>query len=398
MKLSWLIPDDRSGGVAATAAACCEEASAQGHEATLLAVLPLTRGGRIGGCSAVSLELPEPAAEASARLLAWLATHPTDVLLLNGCEQVDDVAPYLPSSCRCVYVVHDTAGRYWRAALAHESDFEAIVAVSETVAAKFRHRLREPGKLRVIHNGGRFPEPAPDLALPRADRLLFFGGDNIHKGAGDVLRVWRALLAQGFAGSLDWLGAMNPEFRGQVEALPEAGRIEIHGRVGRDAVFPIAGRCKAILALTRAESFGLATLEAMSMGCVPVAWDIETGTKEICRAEESGLFAPVGDVRAYARQTMRACAEHGRFVEEVVRRARQDFPRERMWSGYAALFDELGRAVPRAQRSRAGEQPAPYRPRKRRFQLLPAALRQRARRLIERSPWLGSLLRDLRGV
>ena len=50
----------------------------------------------------------------------------------------------------------------------------------------------------------------------------------------------------------------------------------------------------------------MTTIEAMSMGCLPVAWNIDTGTREIVRHDETGLFAPLGDIVALSKTVLRA--------------------------------------------------------------------------------------------
>lgn len=409
MKLCWLIPDDRGGGVASVALSCARQAHAAGHEVTLLLVLPFTgwlAGEEVrAGFALESLALEPPAADTPAALLRWLREHPQDVLVLNGCEQADTAIPYLPAGVRVVYAVHDTAPRYWRAAVRHEADLDAIVAVSRVTADGFQAQLREPGKLRVIHNGSFFPPLPPSVggpgtADPRPDDLLFLCGDNPTKGAHDLLRLWPRLArdAAGFTGHLHWFGRMEAAFARRVRALPgAAGRIHLHGRAPRAEVFAAAARCRVFLMLSRVEPFGMTTIETMSMGAVPVAWDVATGTREIVRDGESGLFAPLGDFAALAGAVRRTLADHEQFGVAARRVAREQFSEEAMWAGYAALLAEVA-ARPPSARTLAGQEPAPYQPPRRRFQALPAPVRRAVRAVVGASPRLGYWLRDKRGL
>jgi hypothetical protein len=166
MKLCWLVPDDRGGGVISVAMSCVRQARAAGHDAVMLLMLEPTgwlEG--VNGIRTASLGLKGLANETPRALMRWLEDHPQDVLLLNGGEQANPVIPYLPAGVRCLYVVHDTASRYWIDALTTEPDLHGIVAVSRTVADKFVHRLKKPDKLRVIHNGSIFP-PHPTWKFP----------------------------------------------------------------------------------------------------------------------------------------------------------------------------------------------------------------------------------------
>ena len=332
--------------------------------------------------------------ETPGALLHWLQRNPQDVLFLNGVEQADPIPRYLPAETRCVYVVHDTAPGYWRSAVASEQDLSAIVAVSQTVAKQFSPLLKSAGKLRVIHNGSLLP-PKPESEAPRSNDIVFLGGSAHAKGAFDVLSLWPLLLKEGFAGRLHWFGRLDPSFEKRIGKLPASERIIREGRAPRDAIFAAAAASKTMLMLSRVEPFGMSTVEAMGMGCVPLAWDIDTGTKEIVTAE-TGVFVPLGDHGALAREIIRVSAEHSAFSNHAANRARQFFSENAMWAGYSKLCGDL-LENPLRPHSHTGETPPNFVPVKRRYQLLPPSVRKIVRDLVGRSPRLGYLLRDLRG-
>jgi len=395
MKLCWFVPDDRGGGVINVALSCVRQARAAGHDAVLLLMLEPTGSLEgIPGIRTASLGLKKPATQTPPALMQWLAENPQDVLLLNGGEEADTIIPYLPADVRCIYTVHDTAPRYWQTAVAAEADIDGIIPVSHVVAGKFSRVLKNPDKLQVIYNGSSFPAP-PDLGESRPDDLVFFGGGDASKGASDLLRLWPVLIKLGFTGRLHWLGFMEPAFERKVSQLPQEERILRPGRVRREEGFAIAARSKVVLMLSRAEAFGMVTIEGMSMGCVPVAWDIETGTKEIV-TDETGFFAPLGNFTELARKVLQACAEHTRIAPRASIRAREVFSEEMMWRGYAGFFERVMQNPPRV-RSLAGRVPPDFVPIRRRFQLLPASVRKTVRDFIGRWPWLGYVVRDLRG-
>lgn len=342
-----------------------------------------------------SLGLYGGAPETPEKLLQWLEQNPQNMLFFNGCGELEAAIPYLSPNIKSVYVVHDTIPGYWKKALEEEDNLEAIVAVSEIMTGKFRHRLKQPKKLSVIHNGCAFPEQ-PQLNLVRQDDLIFLGGDNPTKGAFDVLRLWKQLIKLKFAGKLHWFGQISPKFRAKIAQLPSSERIQVYGYVQRELIFSTAASAKVLLMLSRAESFGMATIEAMSMGCVPVAWEIDIGTKEIVTANKTGLFAPLGNTQALARQVLYACQNYQAFCRAVIERARSDFDEALMWKNYESLINRISTEQP-IERSKKGHPPKSLQPQVYRFQLLPSPLRSAIRELIGRSPALGYLLRDLRG-
>jgi glycosyltransferase involved in cell wall biosynthesis len=394
MKLCWLLPSDKSGGISPVALSCCRQATQAGHQTTMLLLTHPTWLAS-DDFQVSSLGLPGAETETPKILGQWLEQNPQDVVFFNACEEFDIIIPYLPANIKCVYVVHDTAPPYWLKALAEEDNLEAIVAVSETVASKFRHHLKHPEKLSVIYNGCVFPE-LPKVNTDRQDDLIFLGGDNPTKGAFDVLNLWKSLIKLGFKGKLHWFGNVTPKLIAKIKQLPNSQQIQIYGYVSRDIIFSTATSAKVLLMLSRVEPFGMATIEAMGMGCIPVAWDVDTGTKEIITANKTGLFAPLSDTQTLAKQVVSTCENYQTFSAAVIERARSNFNEAIMWKGYQSLINDISTFQP-LHRSKQNQQPVSYQPPVRRFQLLPAALRSLIREFIGRSPALGYWLRDMRG-
>jgi glycosyltransferase involved in cell wall biosynthesis len=394
MKLCWLLPSDKSGGISPVALSCCRQAAKAGHATTMLLLsTPTLLNSDDFQVSSLGLHARVP--ETPAILLQWLKDNPQDVVFFNACGEFDPIIPYLSTNIKCVYVVHDTAPPYWFKALEEEENLDAIIAVSETVASKFRHNLKKTEKLSVIYNGCVFPEIATINSV-RQDDLVFLGGENPTKGAFDVLSLWKSLIKLGFKGKLHWFGNVMPKFITKIKQLPSFEQIQIYGYVSRDIIFSTAASAKVLLMLSRVEPFGMATIEAMSMGCIPVAWDVDTGTKEITTANQTAMFAPLGNTQVLAKQVMYVCENYQTFNTAVIKRARSDFDEAIMWKGYESLINHIY-TFELIERSKKDQEPKAFQPPIRRFQLLPPRLRSAIRELIGRSPALGYWLRDLRG-
>ncbi len=396
MKLCWLVPDDRGGGIVSVVQDCCAALTDFGYEITLLFVLsPISKLHASSNFRVASLHLSEPASETPKALLEWLKSNPHDVLFLNGCDQADVAIAYLPKMLCCVYVVHDTASRYWNIAIQQEENLDKIVAVSETIACQFRSRLKEPNKLSTILNGCNFPLLS-DRTNPRPNDLVFLGGNKPIKGAFDVLAVWNKLLTLGFHGRLHWFGVLSPTFQAEINRLPESERICSYGQAPRELIFSTAASSKVLLMLSRVEPFGMTTIEAMSMGCVPIAWDIETGTKEIIGTTKTGVFVPLGNIEQLAEKILNVCDQHSTLEDAVISQARTYFEASVMAENYHVLIHNL-KTQPPIHRSHSSQEPPSYQPPVRKFQLLPSSIRTAVRELIGRSPQLGYWLRDWRG-
>lgn len=396
MRLCWIIPGALGGGVSSVALSCCRMAAKAGHEVTLL--MSLRPAGHLdeyaAGFKVDSLGIDEESADAPIRLIQWLDRHPQDVVFFNGCSEVEPSIPVIPRSIRCVYVVHDTAYVYWNTAVKYEDSLDAIIAVSHVVAGEFQHHLNRPERLHVLHNGTLLPE----IKLPgeRPDDLLFLGGSQLHKGVFDTLNVWERLMARGFGGRLHWYGTIEPKIENEIKQLPGRDRVLTYGHVPRSQIFERASRSKVLLLFSRTEPFGMVTVETMGMGCLPVAWNIKAGTKEIIEEGTTGFLAPLGDTDAAADLVLKACAEHPTLHEQAMQVARTQFSEDALWRRYGAAICEItGQAS--AKRPHAGQPPTPYQPPTRYFQLLPEGIRTIVRYFLGKRPRIDHWLSNWRG-
>jgi len=399
MRLCWLVPNDYGGGIISVAVSCCRRAAAAGHDVTLLLLNePQGHFDEYATFHYESLGLPEKDPSSPEALISWLEAHPQDVIFVNDCSPVRPALPYVPAGTRSVFVVHDSAQQYWGPAAENEAFLDAIVTVSDVIARQFRDRLLDSGKVHVVHNGTLFPDDV-SLRSPeeRADDLLFLGGDKPFKGADDVLTLWPRLVERGYEGRLHWYGGVSPDFESRIRALPQSGRIAVHGHVPRSELFERAAQSKIILVPSRVEPFGMVTVEGMGMGGVPVAWDVETGTQEIVTSGEDGILVPLGNTDAMAKAVLRVLGHYETMGPRAREVARTQFSEEAMWGRYAAFLEDLMAREP-VRRKHAGEMPPEYEPPTRYFQLLPTGLQDALRSVVAQSPRLSYWLRDWRGV
>lgn len=397
LRLTWLVTDDLGGGIVSVAQACCRQAALCGHDVTLLMLLPPTgHAAEFGGVRVESLQAKAPYSDTPGMIVDWLRRNPQDIVLLNGCEQADVAIRHIPADTRVIYVVHDTAGRYFDAAVANEAALDAIVCVSETVGRRIRYRLSAPQKLHVAHNGTLFPFPVEyALDATRADDLIFLGGDNTMKGSHDALAVWAALQLRKFSGRLHWFGHVGDDLRAEIARTPATDRIVLHGWRPRLDIFAAAARSRILLMLSRVEPFGMVTVECMGMGCLAAAWDIDTGTREIVAPGECAVAA-LGDYDRIADGVLEMLAVHEKRFRQSTLRIRTSFDDAAMWSRYVEIIDWIKHRAP-APRPLSQSPPPPYRAPLRLFQMLPATVRQSVRNFVGRSPRLGYLFRDFRG-
>lgn len=222
---------------------------------------------------------------------------------------------------------------------------DAIVAVSQAVAAHLRSLGLPADKLRVIYNAvrldrfcsvarpfaerepvvmstARFGRQKDHATLLRAIALLRDRGRPVRlrmAGGGKRLQRWHARWLTYRLGLRDWV-----EFLGQRSDVPEL--------VGRSRVFVLS---------THFEGLPLGLIEAMASGCAVIGTRAP-GVEELIDHGRTGFLAAPGDVASLADCIEAALGAAGAGCAAV---ARVETPGvcglERITAEYEDLFDEL---------------------------------------------------------
>lgn len=190
--------------------------------------------------------------------------------------------------------------RRWAYPQAH-----AVVALTSGTANWLEENV--PGsQVTVIPNAVRWPmesgEPAvPPPARDGRKRLLAVGRLHAHKGFDVLLRAFAQIA--GFFPDWDLVilgeGEEREALQGQIEDGNLAGRVAMPGRVGNLADW-YADADLYVLS-SRVEGLSNTLIEAMASGLPVVAFDCETGPREIIRDGIDGvLVRPVEDDEALA--------------------------------------------------------------------------------------------------
>ena len=334
--------------------------------------------------------------------LDWLSAHPQDLLITSGVSRIEPAYRYLPPAMRHVIQIHDSGRRYRDVAVRYAAWVDGVTCVGQHIEAPLRRTLAAVGfrgLLRTVHNGADFPPLKSHQPYDGPLRLLFMGRVEALKGVFDFVPLLQCLKRLDVPVTLNLVGGENEELRRRFEHKGLESLVTWTGLVPHARCYEMAAASNILLMPTRKESFGMVTIEAMSMGCVPIAYDIPSGSREIIEHGSSGLLVPLGDIRAWAEHIRALHHDRPRLAElssAAIARARTHFNADVMARNMAAfLADALAHSKTHAARRETGippETPAVYAPQARGYQLLPEGLRIWIRNRVGASPRLSCWL------
>jgi len=330
--------------------------------------------------------------------LQWLAVNPQDLIVTSDVSRIEPAYRFIPPATRHVVQIHDSGRRYREVAVRHAPWIDGVTCVGRHIEAPLRHSLNEAGFkgiLRTVHNGANFPALKARQPYDGPLRLLFMGRMEALKGVFDFVPLLQRLKKLHVPVVLNLVGGENEALRRQFQRKGLAGMVTWTGRVPHERCYDIAAESDIFLMPTRKESFGMVTIEAMSMGCVPIAYNIPSGSTEIIEHGKSGLLVPLGNIRAWAEQICNLHYDRKSLAElsaGAIQCARGTFNAQMMASNLTVFLNDVmahaGSYPAKRESGLPPETSATYAQPSRGYQRLPAGLREWIRNQIGASPRL----------
>jgi len=220
---------------------------------------------------------------------------------------------------------------------------DAVTSISEDLRRETVEVFHIQKEIRVISNfvNCDLYKPARERHEGRP-RLLHISNFRAVKRVTDCVRILAQVRKQ-----MDtelWMAGDGPE-QGAAEAL--AHELGVHEAVRflgkQDHIERLIPQCDVLLLPSRQESFGLAALEAMACGVVPVATRVG-GLPEVVIHGESGFLEAVGDVAGQAGRVLELLTNEGLRAEmegKARKRAETVFCSTKIIPHYEALYREV---------------------------------------------------------
>ena len=307
------------------------------------------------GCVRIAHDTTDP--QTAARALAdWCASKNVDVLFLTAPDYslpAWNAVRHLPVSVRVVSRAYDTTPFSYRAIVIHPGRLSAVIATSQRQYDDLlRGQYVDATRLHLIPHtvcdafltaGSRCVDNGPreTIRLGYAGRL-----NNAQKGIFLLPELGRRLSDLPIPWTLDILGE-GPDEQSLAKRFAKAGveaHVRFHGRRSREDVAVHMAQWDVFVMPSYHEGFGIALIEAMAAGAVPVVHRIRGVTDWIVETGKTGWVVEQSDLSAMTDIIRRLHADLS--LQRALRIAAQRAVRERfhpdtMAHQYDALFENL---------------------------------------------------------
>jgi len=251
------------------------------------------------------------------------ARRPSAVLLHVMCGQIEsNLAAFLPREIPRIALVHSITPSTYRGARAMRDYLHATIGVSRRIRKDLVKLCGfPPDNTFCIPNG---LDPRPFSECPRTDagdgplRVLSCGRiEDISKGVFWIPEIVKKAFARGLDMRLTVAGdgPDRAELQRRINSSGLRPITEFRGWVQREDLPRLYAEHDVFLFTSRFEGLGVALIEAMAAGCVPLATRIRGVTDFVIEDGRTGFLFPSGKTEAAARLLADVAANRGRLKE-----------------------------------------------------------------------------------
>lgn len=297
----------------------------------------------------------DPIPDVIEAMVSYLNSTPLNSIFSHfGSPNWACVIPYLRPDIRVVSSVHSITPSALKIATAYKERISSFVAISWEV----EHRLytylpkKMTSKIRLITNALNPEEyPLKNLTTPQGKqiRIVFFGRiEDVTKGCDKIPQIAKILKERGLDFTWDMYGYFHWGYEERFYALNKQYHVEdvIHykGCVQPNEIANIIKEYDIFVLTSNHEGFGLALIEAMTVGLGCVASYIHNVTNRIVTDGKEGILCDRNDILAFANAVYKLATDNDSRIamgkaahEKVVR----EFSIQRQGAEYKKLFEEI---------------------------------------------------------
>jgi glycosyltransferase involved in cell wall biosynthesis len=285
-----------------------------------------------------------------------------DILLINNCPLIQYALPLLNKSIKAISVLHSDDPRFYRAAAIFRDRVFRWVAPTYGVAkeAIFWVGVENQSRVRIIPHG---VDPSVYSSYQRerilSGRIAFVGYIAENKGADLLLQIMQQVTLGHPAVHLTVVG-YGPLRQNLEREFQEAGlsnNISFAGTASPAEVAAILRTSDILLHPTRVEGFGLAIVEAMLCGTVPIVTCFPGITDQLIDDGRNGFLVGKDDVAGFAKAVCAVIENPERskeMSEAAAVKGMRCFSLSRMITDYEMIFEEADTRSCFHQRTKAG--------------------------------------------
>ncbi|MGL3806117.1 glycosyltransferase [Paeniglutamicibacter sp. R2-26] len=239
--------------------------------------------------------------------------------------------------------------------IANRENWDGITFLTRSQREAFVARFGDQGNTVVISNAVDGPAELPDFARRERSLVVHVGRFTKGKNLPEVVDIVHDVAAGGTPVRLDLIGE-GEQHRDLEEHVRKRGMeaiVRFRGHL--DNVEEELSASKVLLLCSKFEGQSLALLEAQAAGCVPVAYDVDFGPRDVIRHGVTGILVPFQDRRAAVRAVERLLRDDD-WCEELSRNAfdlAKHYTSDEIFGQWMQALD-AARAKQSARRSMAG--------------------------------------------
>lgn len=255
----------------------------------------------------------------------------------------------LSPDVRVITIIHSDEACYFDELKRIGCNCDAIVCVSSYLRQAVKNRFPDLAE-RVSYIPYGIPQPASTLSeRPQSGpiRLCYCNRlQQYQKRVFDLPLIAAELEKSGVDYELDIAGDGPDagELKNRFADADLTCPVRFHGRLPNSDTIELMRQSHCFLLTSDFEGLPLSLLEAMSVGCVPIVYEIESGISDAIPSEDLGRVIPSGNHENFAQAVRRLCQDRT-LLENLGLKAAghcmERFSVQTMEASYNQLFHEL---------------------------------------------------------